>query len=174
MSKKETVSQNKKSKVKYLVVAGLVVIIVALILIIPRYIKYQNERRAEVVYKALDELHRYVDNYVKNNDSASGFDLDSAFIELEFKDRVLKNWEFAIAWKPAVIYTTQMMEKLKEVEVNEYVYVAPYKIIMAVATSSNPVGEGRKLWFDGDKNTYHGFGADDSIEPDWQRIFPKP
>ncbi|MCB5265959.1 MAG: hypothetical protein PHT37_08160 [Candidatus Cloacimonetes bacterium] len=174
MSKEKTESQNKKSKVKYLVVAALVVIIVALILIVPRYKKYQNERRAEEIYKALDKLHAYVDNYVKVNDSASGFDLEKALVELKFKDHVLKNWEFAIAWKPAVIYTSQMMEKLKDVEINEYIYVAPYKIIMAVATSTNPVGEGRKLWFDGDKNTYHGFGADDSIEPDWQRIFPSP
>ncbi|MCB5252958.1 MAG: hypothetical protein RBR69_03955 [Candidatus Cloacimonadaceae bacterium] len=167
-------SENKKSWKKYLVVAGLIVIIVALILIIPRCNRYQNERRAEEVFKALTELHIYVDNYVKNNNSASGFDLEKAFIELGFKDSVLRNWEFAIAWKPAVIYTSQMMEKLKDVELNEYVNVAPYKIIMAVATASNPVGEGRKLWFDGDNNSYHGFGADDSIEPDWHRIFPKP
>lgn len=167
-------SENKKSWKKYLVVAGLIVIIVALILIIPRWNRYQNERRAAEIHKAMGELKLYVDNYVKNNDSASGFDLDTAFIELEFKDKVLKNWEFAIAWKPGVIYTSEMMNKLKDVELNEYVNVAPYKIIMAVATASNPVGEGRKLWFDGDKNSYHGFGADDSIEPDWQRIFPRP
>ena len=167
-------NENKKSKVKYLVVAALVVIIVALILIIPRCMKHQNEVQIEQVHDAMDKLHQYVDNYVKNNDSASGFELEQALVELGLKDKVLKNWEFAIAWKPAAIYTSEMMEKLKEVEINEYVYVAPYKIIMAVATASNPAGEGRKLWFDGDKNSYHGFGADESIEPDWQRIFPKP
>lgn len=150
------------------------VIIVALILIIPRCTRYQNEKRAEEVLEALGALHSYVDNYVKNNDSASGFDMDQALVELGFKDKILRNWEFAIAWKPGVIYTSEMMNKLKDVEINEYVYVAPYKIIMAVATSTNPVGEGRKLWFDGDMNSYHGFGTDGSVEPDWQRIFPKP
>ncbi|MCB5262056.1 MAG: hypothetical protein LHW64_06295 [Candidatus Cloacimonetes bacterium] len=167
-------SEKKKSKVKYLVVAAIIVIIVALILIVPRYYKYQNERRAEEVHKALEDLRLYVDNYVKIHESGSGFDQEKALVELGFKSKLLKNWEFAIAWKPVLIYNTQMMDKLRDIEMNEYVYVAPYKIIMAVATSTNPVGEGRKLWFDGDENAFHGFGADERIEPDWQRIFPSP
>ncbi len=165
---------NSKSRTKYYVVAGIIIIAVALILIIPRWNNYQNRKRAEAVREAVEALHLYVDNYWQTNGSASGFSMDNALVEIGLKPRVLENWDFAIAWKSSTIYTTQMVEKLKNVNENNYVYVAPYKIIMATAKAPNPVGEGRKLWFDGDANTYHGFGVDGSVEPDWARIFPNP
>ena len=165
---------NSKSRIKYYVLAAVIIIIIAAVLIVPRWNNYQNNKRAEEVREAVEALHLYVDNYWKTNGSASGFDLNSALVEIGMKQSVIKNWTFAIAWKSSVIYTTQMVEKLKNVDDNNYVYVAPYKIIMAVATAQNPLGEGRKLWFDGDANSFHGFGVDNAIEPDWARIFPSP
>lgn len=166
--------RNDKSRVKYYIVAVLILIIVAAILIVPRWNAYQNNRRAKEVRDAVEALHLYVDNYWRTHGSASGFELDTALVEIGMKPSVIANWNFAVAWKSSVIYTTQMVDKLKNVDENNYVYVAPYKLIMAVATAKNPVGEGRKLWFDGDANSYHGFGADEQIEPDWARIFPNP
>ncbi|MDD4814285.1 MAG: hypothetical protein PHQ29_02245 [Candidatus Cloacimonetes bacterium] len=166
--------KNGKSRVKYYIVAALIIIIVALILVIPRWNAYQTQKRAEEVRAAVEALHSYVDNFWQTQGSAGGFDLDAALVEIGLKSKVIENWNFAIAWKSSEIYTTQMVEKLKNVNENEFVFVAPYKVIMATATARNPVGEGRKLWFDGDNNSYHGFGADDKIEPDWARIFPNP
>jgi hypothetical protein len=167
-------SDIKKSKTKYYVLAGLIVIIIAAILIIPRWNTYQHNRRAAAALEALESLKSYTENYVKTNQSASGFNVEAALVEIDISDKILKNWNFAIAWKPSVIYTQQMMTELKDVEMSTYVNVAPFKIIMAVATKESPVGEGRKVWFDGDENAYHGFGIDDEIEPDWHRIFPNP
>ncbi|MCK9556583.1 MAG: hypothetical protein PHO85_03025 [Candidatus Cloacimonetes bacterium] len=166
--------QKSRSRVKYYIVAALIVVIVALILVVPRWKAYQTQKRAGEVREAVEALHSYVDSFWQSHGSAGGFDLDSALVEIGLKNKVIENWDFAIAWKSSDIYTTQMVEKLKNVNENELVFVAPYKIIMAVATTKNPVGEGRKLWFDGDNNSYHGFGADDKIEPDWNRIFPNP
>lgn len=167
-------ADKKKSKIMYYIIGALIVIIIAAILIVPRWNQYQNDRQAEAVLKALEALKVYADNYVTTNQSASGFDVEAALVELDINRKTVKNWNFAIAWKPAVIYTQQMMAELKDVEMNTYVNVAPYKIIMAVASKNSPIREGRKVWYDGDENAYHGFGIDEHIEPDWLRIFPNP
>lgn len=174
LEENEMTETNNKSRTKYYIVATVIIVAVALILIVPRWNKYQNRKRAEVVREAVEEIHKYVDNYWKTNGSASGFVLDNALVEIGLKPRVLENWDFAIAWKSSDIYTTQMVDKLKNVNENNYIYVAPYKIILAIAKAPNPIGEGRKIWFDGDANSYHGFGVDNAIEPDWARIFPNP
>ncbi len=167
-------NSNNKSRIKYYIVAALIIIVVALILIIPRWNSYQNRKQAEEVRTAVQALRDYVNNYWKTNGSASGFSTENALVEIGLKPKVLEKWDFAIAWKSSEIYTTQMVDKLKNVNENNYVYVAPYKVIMAIASASNKVGEGRKMWFDGDANSFHGFGVDEKIEPDWARIFPNP
>jgi hypothetical protein len=45
---------------------------------------------------------------------------------------------------------------------------------MAIATKEGSVPEGRKVWYDGDNNSFHGFGIDEQVEPDWSRILPNP
>lgn len=167
-------ANNKKSRTKYLIAAIVVIIVVALILIIPRYNRYQNEKRAEAIRTAIVALQQNVDNYWKTYGSIGGYDIDLALVELELPTKTTKNWSFAIAWKSTEIYTTQMVDKLKDVSENRTVHVAPFKIIMAVATSENPIGEGRKTWFSGDENSYHGFGYDEMVEPNWREILPSP
>jgi len=167
-------SDLKKSKLKYYVVAALVVILVAAILIVPRWNRYQKARRSDAAKAAVESLRIYVDDYVKTHQSASGFNVEAALTEIGLSSRMLRNWNFAIAWKPSAIYTQQMMDELRGVEMSSYVNVAPYKIIMAVATKEGPVKEGIKVWYDGDQNSFHGFGIDQEVEPDWHRIFPNP
>lgn len=167
-------ANNKKSRLKYYIVAALIIIIVALILIVPRYIRYQRENRAEAISTAIKTVQQHVDTYWKTNGSIGGYDIDLALVEMGLPAKTIRNWNFAIAWKSTEIYTTQMVDKLKDVSENRTVYVAPYKLILAYATAENPLGEGRKVWFDGDNNSYHGFGFDDKIEPDWHMIFPSP
>lgn len=166
--------KNNKSRVKYYFLAALIVIMVALILIVPRVREMQRKQREETAFETLTMIKEYVESYWQTHESAGGFDIEKALTELNIKPSISKNWNFAVAWKSSEIYTTQMVEKLKNVDDNRYIHVSPFKIIMAVATKDNPIGEGRKLWFDGDDGKYHGFGADDMIEPDWARIFPKP
>ncbi len=167
-------ADTKKSKIKYYTVAIAIVIIVAAILIVPRWNRYQTQRRSTAAREAVAALRNYVDDYVKNHQSAGGFNVDAALTEIGISNRILRNWDFAIAWKPSAIYTQQMMESLREVETSSYVNIAPYKIIMAVATKEGPVTEGRKIWYDGDNNSFHGFGIDSEVEPDWGRILPNP
>jgi len=93
-------SDIKKSKTKYYVLAGLIVIIIAAILIIPRWNTYQHDRRAAAALEALESLKSYTENYVKTNQSASGFNVEAALVEIDISDKILKNWNFAIAWKP--------------------------------------------------------------------------
>ncbi len=167
-------TDNKKSRTKYLVAAALVIIIVAAILIVPRYKKYVMNKRAQALRTALETVQKNVDDYWKTNGSIGGYDLDLALIEMNLPAKTMEHWSFAIAWKPTEIYTTQMVDKLKDVSENRTVYVAPYKIILAVATKDNPLGEGRKSWYNGDDNSYHGFAYDDLVEPNWKGIFPNP
>ncbi|MBP7118303.1 MAG: hypothetical protein KBB33_08245 [Candidatus Cloacimonetes bacterium] len=167
-------TDNKKSRTKYLVAAALVIIIVAAILIVPRYNKYVMNKRAQALRTALEAVQKNVDDYWKTNGSIGGYDLDLALVEMDLPAKTTKNWNFAIAWKPTEIYTTQMVDKLKDVSENRTVYVAPYKIILAVATVDNPLGEGRKSWYNGDDNSYHGFAYDNMVEPNWRDIFPNP
>lgn len=166
--------KNNKSRVKYYILAVVIVIIVALILIVPRVRQMQETQRIEAIHGAMERIKDYVDDYWQANESAGGFEIDKALVELNLKASVIRNWNFAVAWKSSEIYTTEMVEKLKNVDENRYIHVSPYKIILAWASKENPVGEGRKLWFDGDTGKYHGFGADDMKEPDWSRLFPKP
>ena len=147
--------KNNKSRVKYYILAALIVIVVALILVVPRVRDMQRTQREEAVFDALSKMKDYVEAYWQTHESAGGFDVEKALSELNLKASISKNWNFAVAWKSSEIYTTEMVEKLKNVDENRYVHVSPFKIIMAVATKDNPVGEGRKLWFDGDDGKYH-------------------
>jgi hypothetical protein len=53
-------------------------------------------------------------------------------------------------------------------------YVSPYRMIMASAKGGAALKEGTKIWFNGETNSFHGFGIDDKVEPDWSVIFPNP
>lgn len=173
MSEKKQSSWSKRNW-KLLIVVILVLIIVISILVVPRYRKYINNKRAVEVKTAMEALRTSVDDYWKSNGSISGITLDSAIATAGISPKVLQKWQFFIAWKETTLYTTEMVDKLKDVNVNRLVYVSPYRLILAVATKDNPVGEGTKLWFVGDSNEYHGFGLDALVEPDWKTVFPNP
>lgn len=164
----------RKSRIKYYLVAILVVIVIALILGVPRYIRFQKESRIKAIHTAMEALRHDVDDYWQTNNLISGYGLDLALQKLKIPAKVLKEWDFVIAWKDTEIYTAQMVEKLKDVSENRTVFVAPYRLIMAVATKENPLKEGKKVWYDGDNNSFHGFGYDDKVEPDWRALFPNP
>lgn len=163
-----------KSRIKYYVVAILVVIVIALILGVPRYIRFQKESRIKAIHTAMEALRHHVDDYWRASNSISGYDLDNALKELKIPAKVMKEWNFVIAWKDTDIYTAEMVDKLKDVSQNRTVFVAPYRLIMAVATQKNPLKEGRKVWYDGDNNSFHGFGYDERVEPNWRALFPNP
>lgn len=164
----------RKSRIKYYVVASLVIIVIALILGVPRYLRFQKESRIKAVHTALEALRHHVDDYWQTNNIISGYDLGNALKELKIAAKVQKEWNFVIAWKDTDIYTAEMVEKLKDVSENRAVFVAPYRIILAVATKDNPLKEGRKVWYDGDNNSFHGFGYDAEVEPNWKALFPNP
>lgn len=168
-------SENRnKSRIKYYITAGFIVIVVALVLLIPRYKSYVRSAQHNNAFEAIEKLHDYIDDFWKQHQSASGFDLEKALVELKLKPKVLEMWGFAIAWKPADIYTKELVDKLKSLDESSYVYVSPYRAIIAIATDKNPIGEGKKLWYEGDSGKYHGFGADELVEPNWAELLPKP
>ncbi len=166
--------RNHRNKLRYIVPIVLILLIVAAILVVPRYNRYLREKRAAEVKTALEALRSGVDQSWKNAGTISGITVEGALKDAGISQKVLEKWQFVIAWKLADIYTTEMVNKLKDVNTNEMVYVSPYRMIMAVATSENPLREGTKAWFEGDTNTYHGFGIDDKVEPDWITMFPNP
>jgi type II secretory pathway pseudopilin PulG len=161
-------------KLGYIVLAAVILLAIAALILVPKYQAHLRDKRAKEVKTALDAVRAGVDKYWKESGSISGIRVDSVVKEAGIKPKVTDNWQFVIAWKPAEIYTSEMVEKLKGVETNKLVYVSPYKMVMAVAKSGNPVGEGTKVWFIGDTNSYHGFGIDDEVEPDWAGILPEP
>ncbi len=163
-----------KSKAKIIIVASIIILIVLAIIIVPKIRTSINNRRAAEVKSALEDLRNSVDNYWKNNGSISGITLAGAVSDAKISTKTQDKWKFYIAWKETTLYTTEMVDKLKDVNVNQMVYVSPYRLIMAVATAKNPLREGTKTWFIGDTNSYHGFGVDEKIEPDWSVIFPNP
>ena len=158
------------------IIAGVVVVAILAVWIfaLPPYKANLARKRSAEVKTALEALKQNVDDYWKTNNGAGGFEVATALKEAKISAKVLDRWDFVIAWKPTDIYTGEMMNKLNDLNQSNYVYVAPYKMIMAVATAKNPVGEGVKMWFTGDDNQYHGFGLDNQVEPDWSRIFPNP
>lgn len=170
--------QKKKGISKtQLKIIGIGIIILALVIVflaLPAYRKHVRTKTATEIRATLEALRNTVDNYWKTNGSISGITLDQALADAAISPKVLEKWQFAIAWKGTELYTTEMVDKLKDVNVNQMVYISPYRMILAVGTAQNPVREGIKLWFLGDTNSYHGFGADEAVEPDWSKIFPNP
>jgi len=167
----------KSSSTKKKLVIALVVILVLAILaaiLIPRYNKYLRNKSATEGKLALEALRNSVDNYWKTNGSISGITIEKAIAEAGVKDKVVQQWQFAIAWKETTLYTTEMVDKLKDVNTNQMVYVSPYKMILAVATENNKLRQGTKIWFEGDTNQFHGYGIDEMVEPNWNTIFPNP
>lgn len=164
----------KSRKTKIIVIMLVVVVIVAAILIIPRYNRYLKNSRAKEVSTALDALRLTIDQTWKTSGTISGITMESALAKAKISDKTTDKWQFVVAWKLVDVYTTEMVDKLKDVSTNQMAYVSPYKLIMAVAKAGNPVGEGTKVWYYGDTNLYHGFGIDEKVEPDWAAIFPNP
>lgn len=164
----------KKIKIRYIVLAILILVIVGGAIIIPRYNRYLRTKRANEIRTALEQVRQSVDQHWKNAGSISGITIEGIEQEAGISSKVLKKWKFVIAWKLTDIYTAEMVNKLKDVTTNELVYVSPYRMIMAYATQANPLGEGTKVWFVGDANSYHGFGVDNEVEPDWLIMFPNP
>jgi type II secretory pathway pseudopilin PulG len=168
------VKNKPKGRAKYIILAILVILIVAAIFLIPRYNKYLNNKRAVEIKIALEALRNSVDETWKSSGTISGITLESALQNAGISPKIQEKWQFAIAWKLTDIYTTEMVQKLTDVSTNQMAYVAPYRMIMASAKAQNPLKEGTKIWLDGDTNSFHGFGVDDRIEPDWTQIFPNP
>jgi len=152
----------------------LIILIIAAIIFVPRYNRYLKDKRAKEVKTALEALRNSVDQTWKNAGTISGITLEGALKDAGISQKIQDKWQFAIAWKLTDIYTTEMVNKLKDVNTNQFAYVSPYRLIMASATAKNPLKEGTKIWLNGDTNSYHGFGVDDKVEPNWSEIFPNP
>jgi type II secretory pathway pseudopilin PulG len=152
----------------------LIIIILIAILGIPPYRRWVNGKRALEVRTALESLRGAVDDYWKTNSTISGITIEKALEQAGIGNNTMQKWQFVIAWKDTDLYTTEMVDKLKDVNTNQLVYISPYRMIMAVATAKNPLKEGTKTWFEGDTNSVHGFGVDERVEPDWQSLFPNP
>ncbi len=173
MSVKE-VKNRPKGRAKYIILIILILLIIAAAFLIPRYNRYLNEKRAKEIRTALEELRNTVDQTWKSSGSISGITLEGALDEAGISQKLRDRWQFAIAWKLTEIYTTEMVQKLKDVSTNEVAFVSPYRMIMASAKGGAGLKAGTKIWFSGDTNSYHGFGVDELVEPDWTEMFPNP
>jgi len=169
-------TSKKSSWKKFGIIAGIIVVLILALLIfgVPRWRAMRDKKLSAEAKTSLEALKLNLDDYWKTNNGVGGYDITKALNEAKISPKVRERWDFVIAWKPTDIYTGEMMNKLNDMNEGSYVYVAPYRMIMAVARVKNPVGEGVKLWFSGDENQYHGFGLDDKVEPNWSVIFPNP
>lgn len=168
------VKNKPRGRTKYIILIILILLIVAAAFLIPRYNRYLKEKRAKEIRTALEEVRNAVDQTWKSAGSISGITLEGVLEQANISPKIRDKWQFAIAWKLTEIYTTEMVDKLKDVNTNQMAYVSPYRIIMASSKGSAGLKEGTKIWFSGDTNSYHGFGVDDKVEPDWADIFPNP
>ena len=161
-------------KWKIILPAIVVLGLVAAAFIVPWNNRRLRAKRADEIRTALVAVRGAIDNQWKASGSISGITMEQAVKQAGLGKHLLDNWRFYAAWKLTDIYTAEMVEKLKDVSTNQLAYVAPYRLILAVATAANPLGEGTKIWLYGDTNTYHGFGVDELVEPDWSLVFPNP
>jgi len=168
------VKNKPRGRTKYIILLILVIVIILAIFLVPRYNRYLNNKRALEIRTALEALRNSVDETWKSTGTISGITLEDSMQKAGISPKIQEKWQFVIAWKLTEIYTTEMVQKLKDVSTNQMAYVAPYRMIMASATDKNPIGEGTKVWLNGDTNSYHGFGIDDRVEPNWKEIFPNP
>ena len=159
---------------KILIIVGIVVVLAVLAIVLPRISRYLMKKRSQTAQNAVTEIRKSVDAYWQSNGKMSGFSIENAIAEAQLSKSVQKNWNLVVVWKPGEIYTKELVDKLSDVNTNQYVYVAPFRMIFATATKDNPIGEGKKVWFDGDSNMFHGYGIDKLMEPDWKVIFPNP
>jgi len=171
----ETAPRQKSKKGLLILILAILILLGALaIFTYPRYQAWVNGKRSLDAQNAITDIRKNVDNYWKTNGKMSGFQLENALAEAKLGKKMRKNWQFVVVWKPGEIYTKELVDKLANVQTNEYVYVAPFQAIFATATKENPLPAGTKVWFEGDANRFHGFGVDDLPEPDWAKIFPDP
>jgi len=164
----------KGNKFWIIVILALIVLLLLAIFGLPRYNRYLMKIRSANGKEGVEAIRTRVDEYWKTNGNMGGFTIENALPETELSNKVKKQWNFFVAWKSTQLYTTEMVDKLKNVNANDYVFIAPYRVIMAVATKDNPLKEGTKIWFEGDTNLFHGYGIDNVVEPDWGTLFPNP
>ena len=170
--KKKKVSA--KTKFWGIVIIIALVVLAVWIFVVPRVKASIATKRAAEIRTAMEALKQNVDDYWKDHDGAGGFVMSQALNDAKIKKDVQDKWQFVVAWKPTDIYTKEMMEKLNDLSDGKYVFVAPYKMILAIAKDKNPLKTGTKTWFDAKDNQYHGFGVDLLVEPDWSEIFVDP
>jgi type II secretory pathway pseudopilin PulG len=168
------VSNKPSKKFRNIAIILIILALVIAIFVVPQYNKYKNAKRATEIRTALENLRNTVDQQWKSSGTISGITVEAALQKAEISPKLQDKWQFVIAWKLTDIYTTEMVEKLRDVNTNEMAFVSPYRMIMASALPGNPVREGTKIWFSGETNSYHGFGVDDKVEPDWTVMFPNP
>lgn len=166
-------SKNGK-KWLWIVLLILIVLLLVAVYALPRYNRHLMKSRSEAAREAVESVKGRVEAWWQTNGNMGGFSVEKALAETKLSKKTKANWNVFVAWKPTEIYTKEMVDKLQNVKTNDYVYVAPYKVIMAVATEANPLPEGTKVWYEGDGNTFHGYGIDKRVEPDWKVIFPNP
>jgi len=155
----------------------LVIVVMLLLLAVfglPKYQQHLMKSRSAKAKEAVESIKGRVEAWWQTNGNMGGFTMENALAETKLSKKTKEQWNIFVAWKPTEIYTKEMVDKLKNVKSNDYVYVAPYKVIMAVATEANPLPAGTKVWYEGDSNSYHGYGIDNRVEPDWKVIFPNP
>lgn len=170
--KKKKVSA--KTKFWGIVIIIALVVLAVWIFVVPRVKASIATKRAAEIRTAMEALKQNVDDYWKDHDGAGGFVMSQALNDAKIKRDLQDKWQFVVAWKPTDIYTKEMMEKLNDLSDGKYVFVAPYKMILAIAKDKNPLKTGTKIWFDAKDHQYHGFGVDLMVEPDWSEIFVDP
>jgi len=170
----ESGNGNKNPKRHILIIIGIVVVLVILAIALPRYWSHVKNKHAREAQQAITELKSRVDSFWQTNGRMQGFTLEQAMADAKFSKKLQRNWQFVVVWKSNEIFNVELIEKLKAVSPTDYVYVAPYRIILAIATKANPIREGSKIWFDGGSGEFHGYGVDTVVEPDWGSIFPDP
>ncbi|HPV14019.1 MAG TPA: hypothetical protein PL126_00050 [Candidatus Cloacimonadota bacterium] len=163
-----------KTKFWGIVIIVALVVLAVWIFVVPRIKASIAAKRAKEIMTAVESLKQEVDDYWKEHDGGGGFVMSEALSAAKIKKDLQEKWQFVVAWKPTDIYTKEMMDKLNDLSDGKYVYVAPYKMILAVAKDKNPLQTGVKLWYNANTNKYHGFGVDKMVEPDWSEIFTDP
>jgi len=155
----DTVPSSKKGKKTWVIIILILIVLLLLAIFgLPRYNRYLMKIRSANGKEGVEAIRTRVDEYWKTNGNMGGFTIENALPETELSNKVKKQWNFFVAWKSTQLYTTEMVDKLKNVNANDYVFIAPYRVIMAVATKDNPLKEGTKIWFEGDTNLFHGYG----------------
>ncbi len=147
------------------IIAVVLLLIIALLaaIMVPRFLRYREKNLSSPAQEAIFQIRKAYNLHYGNQGSWKGLEPDDAIEAAQIDPETLRKWKFEVVLKSARQYEYELALAMDKAGSDLSDTVVPFKHI--VATLKGGGSKSRKVWYDSDANTFHGYGVDDQTEP---------